>query len=117
MAIRKAGSLWLVAHLELTNIQLTHRSYIGTRDKIEVDSDGSIDQSYGPKYAPKKDDMFSHIKFMLKYDEELKIGGIAGGNYIDLLDPECYITGKIVKNARWRMNDNLIGVSEYFLKE
>jgi hypothetical protein len=43
MAIRKAGSLWLVAHLELTNIQLTHRSYIGTRDKIEVDSDGSID--------------------------------------------------------------------------
>ncbi len=43
---------------------------------------------------------------------DLKIEGIAGGNYIDLLDPERYITGKVVKNARWRMNDNLIGVSE-----
>jgi len=69
MAIRKAGSLWLIAHLELTNIQLTHRLYIGTRDKVEVGSDGSIDQTYGPKYAPKKDDVFSHIEFMLKYDD------------------------------------------------
>jgi hypothetical protein len=45
---------------------------------------------------------------MLKYYEELKIEGIVGGNYIYLSDPECYITGKVIKNARWRMNDNLI---------
>jgi hypothetical protein len=52
MAKRKAGNLWLASHSELSNVQLTHRSYIGTRDKIEVASDGGIDQTYGPKYAP-----------------------------------------------------------------
>ena len=36
-----------------------------------------------------------------------------GGNYIDLLDPERYITGKIIKNTRWPINDNLLGVSEF----
>jgi len=36
-----------------------------------------------------------------------------GGNYIDLLDPERYITGKIIKNTRWRINDKLLGVSEF----
>ena len=157
MAIRKAGSLWLASHFKLSNVQITHRSYIGTRDKIEVASDGSIDQTYGPKYAPKRDDVFDHIEFMLKYDDlnldllcliffrieeqeltnyilerptgrysrrmgylyewltqrELKIEAIAGGNYIDLLDPERYVTGMQIRNSRWRINDNLIGVSEY----
>jgi hypothetical protein len=32
-----------------------------------------------------------------------------GGNYIDLLEPERYITGKVVKNPRWRINNNLLG--------
>lgn len=32
-----------------------------------------------------------------------------GGNYTDLLEPERYITGKIVKNTRWRINNNLLG--------
>jgi Fic family protein len=157
MAIRKAGSLWLASHFKLSNVQITHRSYIGTRDKIEVTSDGSIDQTYGPKYAPKRDDVFDHIEFMLKYDDlnldllsliffrieeqeltnyilqrptgrysrrmgylyewltqrELKMEAIAGGNYIDLLDPERYVTGMKIRNSRWRINDNLIGVSEY----
>lgn len=36
-----------------------------------------------------------------------------GGNYIDLLDPERYITGKIIKNTRWRINDNLLSVSRF----
>ena len=79
--------------------------------------DGSIDQTYGPKYSPKKDVVFSYIDFMLKYYEELKIEGIAGGNYIYLFDPKCYITGKIVKNARWRMNDNLIRCIRALSKE
>lgn len=157
MAKRKAGSLWLASHFNLSNVQLTHRSYIGTRDKIEVASDGSIDQTYGPKYAPKRDDVFDHIEFMLKYDDlnldilcliffrieeqeltnyilerptgrysrrmgylyewltqrKLKIDAIAGGNYIDLLDPERYVTGMQIRNSRWRINDNLLGVTEY----
>ncbi len=31
------------------------------------------------------------------------------GNYIDLIDKKKYITGKIIKNQRWLINDNLLG--------
>lgn len=157
MALQKAGSLWLAAHFELSNYRITHRSYIGTRDKIELAPNSSIEQTYGPKYAPKKDTATGHIEFMLKYDDlnldflaavfrkleeqELlnyiyespsgrysrrigylyewlttrKLNMIHGisGNYIDLLDTERYLTGKIIKNVRWRINDNLLGVPAF----
>lgn len=35
------------------------------------------------------------------------------GNYIDLLDPEKYLTGRVEKNPRWRINDNLLGTQAY----
>ena len=157
MALQKAGSLWLAAHFELSNYRITHRSYIGTRDKIEVAHDGSIEQTYGPKYAPKTDTAIGHIEFMFKYDDlnldllaavflkleeqellnyicespsgrysrrigylyewltnnKLNITHEISGNYTDLLDTERYLTGKIIKNARWRINDNLLGVPEF----
>jgi Fic family protein len=157
MSTRKAGCLWLVSHFELTGFQLTHRSYIGTRDKIELSGDGCIDQTYGLKYAPKADDVYSHLEFMLKYDDlnldllsaifsrleeqeltkwilkrpsgrytrrigylfewltkrKLNIDTKVGGNYIDLLDPERYVTGNSIKSQRWRVNDNFLGVSEF----
>jgi hypothetical protein len=69
MALQKAGSLWLAAHFELSNYRITHKSYIGTRDKIELAYDGSIEQTYGPKYAPKKVTAIGHIEFMFKYDD------------------------------------------------
>jgi hypothetical protein len=56
----------LAAHFELSNYRLTQRSYIGTRDKIELAHDGSIEQTYGTKYAPKTDTVLGHIEFMLK---------------------------------------------------
>lgn len=31
------------------------------------------------------------------------------GNYVDLLEPEKYITGNTIKNTRWHINDNLLG--------
>ena len=157
MALQTAGSLWLKEHFRLNNYRITHRSYIGTRDKIELALDGSTDQTYGPKYAPKSDTVTSHIEFMLKYDdlsldllaavfdkldeEELlhyisespsgrysrRIGYLyewltnrilsvtheGGGNYTDLLDKDRYLTGTIKKNARWRINNNLLGVPEF----
>jgi len=67
MALQKVGSLWLAAHFELSNYRITHRSYIGTRDKIEVAPDSSIEQTYGPKYAPKTDTSIGLIEFLLKY--------------------------------------------------
>ncbi len=35
------------------------------------------------------------------------------GNYEDLLEREKYITGRAIKSARWRINDNLLGNSSY----
>ncbi|MFV8327920.1 Fic family protein [Flavobacterium sp. ZS1P14] len=157
MALQVAGSLWLKEYFGLTYYRITHRSYIGTRDKIEMALDGSTEQTYGPKYAPKSDTVTGHIEFMLKYDDlnldllaavyhkmeeqELlnyisespngrysrRIGYLyewltskklnliheASGNYTDLLDTDRYLTGNIIKNARWRINDNLLGVPEF----
>jgi len=36
-----------------------------------------------------------------------------GGGYIDLLEPEKYITGRSVKSQRWRINDNLLGTRNF----
>ncbi|MGV9004468.1 Fic family protein [Flavobacterium sp.] len=157
MALQTVGSLWLVTHFGLSNYRITHRSYIGTRDKIELALDGSTEQTYGPKYAPKSDTVTSHIEFMLKYDDlnldllaavfdkleerellqyisespsgrysrrigylyewlthrTLNIKHEINGNYTDLLDTDRYLTGTIIKNARWRINDNLLGVPEF----
>jgi hypothetical protein len=55
MANQPAGSLWLKQELGLTYYQLTHRSFIGPRDKIGMALDGGIEQVYGPKYAPAED--------------------------------------------------------------
>ncbi len=68
MANQPAGSLWLKQELGLDNYRLTHCSYIGPRDKIEVSANGSIEQVYGPKYAP-EENIFGHIEFLLKYDD------------------------------------------------
>jgi hypothetical protein len=35
------------------------------------------------------------------------------GNYLDLLDEAQYVTGNTVKNARWRINNNLLGAPSY----
>lgn len=34
-------------------------------------------------------------------------------NYINLLDEKRYITGRIIKNPRWLINDNLLGSREF----
>lgn len=68
MVNQPAGSLWLKQKLGLKNYRLTHHSYIGTRDKIEISMDGTVEQIYGPKYAP-NDTILAHIEFNLKYDD------------------------------------------------
>jgi len=35
------------------------------------------------------------------------------GNYVDLLDPDHYVTGTTEKVPRWRINNNLLGTSAY----
>ncbi len=44
---------------------------------------------------------------------ELPIVKQMSGNYIDLLDDSKYITGDIIKNAKWKVNNNLLGNHDY----
>jgi len=68
MELKAAGNQWLKKHFGLTNYQLTHRSYIGTRNKIEVSLDGGVDEIFGPKYAA-DETITAHLEFALKYDD------------------------------------------------
>lgn len=44
---------------------------------------------------------------------ELPINIDIAGNYIDLLDDPEYVTGAILKNKRWKINDNLLGTPDF----
>ncbi|MCW3091400.1 MAG: Fic family protein [Ferruginibacter sp.] len=64
-----AGSLWLKEYYKLEKYTLTHNSYIGSNDSIELTSKGNIEQVYGPKYTTKEDTPSLHLEFSLKYDD------------------------------------------------
>ncbi len=38
---------------------------------------------------------------------------VTSTNYQDILDSSRYVTGNIAKNAKWKVNDNLLGSKEY----
>jgi hypothetical protein len=153
MALRTVGNSWLREHFNLKKYHLTHHSYIGSNEKVELNMQGEVSQIYGRKYAPDDDTPLAHIVFSLKYDDldlsflkavlnqitpnEIidfisvspsgkyvrKIGflyeflcGIVldlpyliSGNYTDLLEESEYIIGRVIKDNRWRINNNLLG--------
>jgi hypothetical protein len=139
---------------QLSNIKLSHESYLGTRSKVEILQDGTIIETYQKaQYTLKADNPLSHFEFALKYDdvqlifyqavlkcipekdiveyiksapnskysrkigfwyefltkERLPIEDRSNINYVDLIDSKAYFTGVIVKNSRWRINNNLLG--------
>jgi hypothetical protein len=55
----------------------------------------------------------SGFLYELLTNKQLTLQKEVGGNYIDLLDPEKYITGQEIKNQRWRINDNLLGTKNF----
>lgn len=150
------GGEWLKKHFNLTHL-LTHSSYIGSNDSLELTLKGNVEQVYGLKYQVAENTPMHHIEFSLKYDDfnldflkavlekiaaeeietfvtsspaskyarkigflfefltgkEIVLSRAVSGNYVDLLDNSKYITGKTIKNARWRINDNLLGTAAY----
>jgi len=66
---KPVGGIWLQERFALPAYVMTHRSYIGPKDRIEVTDTGEIDQVYGPKYAPDEDKPVDHLEFLLKYDD------------------------------------------------
>jgi Fic family protein len=157
MPARPAGCQWLKEHYKLSAYSLTHSSYIGNNESIELTSKGNIDRVFGPKYVPNENTPLLHLEFALKYDdisldflravfekippEEIKafvqtapsskytrkIGFLyefltkntialarpITANYTNLLEEERYITGVVIKNSKWKINNNLLGNQEF----
>lgn len=69
MELKTAGNLWLRTYFNLNKYRLTHHSYIGRSEKVELNAQGEVCQVYGKKYAPENDTVFAHLTFALKYDD------------------------------------------------
>jgi len=157
MAVRPAGSQWLKEHYNLSRYFLTHSSYIGSNDSIELTSKGNVEQVFGPRYAPSSDTPLLHLEFALKYDDigldflkavfekipteeiqefiqatpfskyarrigffyeflarnKIELDRPITANYINLLEEDEYITGVIIKNTKWKINNNLLGNEKF----
>ena len=69
MSVQPAGSQWLKEHYDLSRYTLTHCSFIGSNESIELTNLGNVEQVYGPRYAPPTDTPLEHLEFSLKYDD------------------------------------------------
>jgi hypothetical protein len=70
MSDNSIGSTWLKQNYQLSNIKLSHESYLGTRSKVEVLQDGTIIETFQKaQYTLKADTPLSHFEFALKYDD------------------------------------------------
>jgi hypothetical protein len=151
-----AGLEWLKRRFNLVEFTLTHSSFIGTSNHVELTSRGNIEETFGAKYAVPNTPL-DHLEFGLKYDDinldffkvvfehipareiqqyleaspagryrraigflyefltdaTLNLSRPVSGNYVDLLDPNYYVTGGTEKDSRWRINNNLLGTKAY----
>ena len=69
MSDKSIGSTWLKQKYQLSNIKLSHESYLGSRSKVEVSQDGTITETFQMNYALKVDNPLNHFEFALKYDD------------------------------------------------
>jgi hypothetical protein len=63
LKMKKIGPTWLQERYKIEGYQLTHESYIGTIDKIELSSRNSIIQTFKPKYDVSTDNPLLHLEF------------------------------------------------------
>lgn len=70
MSEKSIGSTWLKQNYQLSNVKLSHESYLGTRSKVEVLHDGTVIETFQKmQYALKADNPLNHFEFALKYDD------------------------------------------------
>ncbi len=97
----------LLAHLEfLLKYDDLNLDFLDAvfRHVDEQDLIAFISASPGGRYSRKLGFLYEWLK-----GKQLQLDFVPSGNYVDLLDPKEYITGKTVKNSRWKINDNLLG--------
>lgn len=68
MNTNPAGLEWLRRKFNLKEFTLTHTSFIGTSNLVELTSRGNIEETFGPKYAVPNTPL-DHLEFSLKYDD------------------------------------------------
>ena len=66
---KSVGGVWLREYFDLKKHTLTRCSYIGSKNRIELNADGVIDQFFGPKYAPQFENPIEHLVFLLTYED------------------------------------------------
>jgi hypothetical protein len=70
MSEQSIGSTWLKQNYQLSNVKLSHESYLGSRSKVEVLQDGTVMETFQKlHYALKADNPVNHFEFALKYDD------------------------------------------------
>jgi hypothetical protein len=69
MSLTPAGSQWLKERYNISGYTLTHTSFIGSHDSIEITNKGNIEQVYTRRYAPAENTSLAHLEFSLKYDD------------------------------------------------
>lgn len=68
--MKEIGFTWLQEKLNIRGFRLTHESYIGTVDKTELSSEGTVVvRTFKPKYDVNSDNPMHHLEFALKYDD------------------------------------------------
>lgn len=67
--MQKVGYIWLQAHLKINGFRITHHSYIGSSDKIEIGLDNTVVQTFKSKYKVSEESPLHHLEFALKYDD------------------------------------------------
>lgn len=67
MELSPTGNTWLQFRFGLARIQLQQYSFISSRETTTYNSDGTIEKTFGPKYAPKPT-VWAHLEFSIKYE-------------------------------------------------
>lgn len=68
--MKKVGFTWLQEKLNIRGFRLTHESYIGTVDRIELSTTNNVVvRIFKSKYDVDTDNPMHHLEFALKYDD------------------------------------------------
>jgi hypothetical protein len=65
MELHPAGNTWLQFRFGLARVNLIQHSFVSSRETTTYNSDGTIEKTFGPKYAPEPN-VWGHLEFSLK---------------------------------------------------
>jgi hypothetical protein len=67
MELSPVGNTWLQFRFGLARVKLLQHSFMSSRETTTYNSDGTVEKTFGPKYAPEPS-VWGHLEFSLKYE-------------------------------------------------